>query len=405
MALPLADRLYRKCADIFFRLARYVLTSTGFPVMTTALSHKYLHPSVLCKFVGALVIGATMGLAVEASDYNYGTRQIQSWDKQNSSDYATRWDRGTKPWSRTSSGPEQPGFGSWGNGASTSYDSQRTRNVNPEAQRSWQTEQDISYSDNAWYTGNERDNESYRVPAREEQRAKIRQRKEQSATPDEQRNPWAEVENQHKSEPWTNHQPSSQHWNDRRSADTSWSQGSKGGDSPNTYGDNKSWWRDRSQPSAPGSFNDYSSSGYGSEAAKNPWINDPRANDPWRGSEPHTSVPDPSRHREHWVRGGELPGQNDPWGTRRYTGNSQNKQRSYPTGSTQNLPPADVMRPGYSEYPAYSGYPEFYAPYSGMGENGPGYGYYPGYNPGWSGDSYTNPGGFPLFNNSLWSFF
>nr|VFJ45564.1 MAG: hypothetical protein BECKFW1821A_GA0114235_101026 [Candidatus Kentron sp. FW]VFJ57147.1 MAG: hypothetical protein BECKFW1821B_GA0114236_103211 [Candidatus Kentron sp. FW] len=372
-----------------------------------APSHRYLQPYSLSKFVGALVLGAAMGFAVEASDYNYGgARQNQSWgDRQTNSDYATRWDRKTKPWSREPSGVTQSEIDNWGNGFSASRDDRRVENSYSANRWDWQAERHDPYSGDSWRSIDE----WYRAPAYDgqhvgtvqEERAGTRQRMKQWASSADQRVPRMEAENRHKSNLQAESRSPSEGLGNQWSADTSWPRSDKRTSSSGAYGNNQSREYNWPQSSPSGSSDGYSSSGYGLSATQNR-----RVDDPWRSSKSYASVTDPSRRQKHWVGDRKNSEGNKPWGGH-HPNNSQgrqqsNSQRSSPLSSTQSIPSVDVTRSGYSEYPGYLGYPEHYVPYSGIGAQG--YGYYPEHNYGWLGGMYSDPRNFPLLDDLLWFF-
>nr|VFK62139.1 MAG: hypothetical protein BECKUNK1418G_GA0071005_102215 [Candidatus Kentron sp. UNK]VFK70290.1 MAG: hypothetical protein BECKUNK1418H_GA0071006_102613 [Candidatus Kentron sp. UNK] len=350
--------------------------------------YKSLPPYSLYVSVAVLIMGGAMGLTVEASDYNYlGARQNQSWDTRSSPDYATRWDRGTKPWVREPSGAARPGFDA---GASSNYGAQGATDVNSMGRRDWpQTGRGVPRSDDPWYSSDKR----HHASPRDERPMETRRDSEQWTSVDERRNSWSGTGNWPKSDPSLESRASSEYRNDW-SADTSWSRGAKSGNSTGAYRGSEPKSRDWSRSSTSVSPNDY---GRRSPATQNRW-----ANDPWRGSGSYAPAPDTSRHQKHWGRDWESREGDKPWGARSHA-NSRFEQRSSPTGNMQDMPPSNGMRP---EYPGYYSYPEQYHGVlgDGFGYGLGGYGYYPGYHRGWGGGSYLEPN-LPMPNDSSWFLF
>nr|VFK29803.1 MAG: hypothetical protein BECKMB1821G_GA0114241_10546 [Candidatus Kentron sp. MB]VFK34201.1 MAG: hypothetical protein BECKMB1821I_GA0114274_10647 [Candidatus Kentron sp. MB]VFK76457.1 MAG: hypothetical protein BECKMB1821H_GA0114242_105715 [Candidatus Kentron sp. MB] len=366
----------------------------GLSATNNPLLHPFLTPFFLSGFVGALLVGVTVALPVEAFDYGYtGARQGQSWDRQDGADYATRWDRKTKPWSRTPSNTNQSGFDRWGSKSPMGYDKQGT--ANSVTQRNWQREQGRSYTDSSWRAGNERDNKWRRAPDYDEYQAGIGQKTGPWAPAGGKRNPRAETGAWSQSDPWTKSQQPSGYRNDQWKGGSSWSQGGHAFD-------NEPRWRNWSRLPTTESSNPRSS------APRNRWSGDPA-----RGSESHTPITDPTRHQKDWRY-------NNNWGhggvnsvgkgrdSHRNPDHVWGKQPSRLMNSTQGVPPADVMWPDYSTPPGYTtGYPEYYyPPYSVWGG-----GSYPEYHQGWrgvpygSGAPYGMDRSFPMFDDLSWFFF
>nr|VFK54506.1 MAG: hypothetical protein BECKTC1821F_GA0114240_100549 [Candidatus Kentron sp. TC] len=348
-------------------------------------------PYSFCGSIAALVIGGVVGSTVEASDYNYsGMRQNQSWDRQSSADYATRWDRGTKPWVREPSGAVQSVFGT---GGSVNYGGQEAADVNAIGQRDWrQTGQSVSRSGDLWPA-----DERHRAPLPDERRMEARRESGQWTSFDERRNPWSGAGNWPESDPRSESRSHSEYRNDW-STDRSWPQDAKSKSSVGAYGGRGTESRDWSRSSMPGSPNDY---GFGAPAAQNRQTNDSWPNDPWRGSGSYAPATGSSQHQKHWGRSGKSHERDKPWETRDHT-SRRFEQRSNLMGNARNTPPSDVMRPGYSEYPGYYSYPE-----QGPGVWGslPGHGYYPGYYQGWGGGLYPDRNFFPMLDDSPWFLF
>nr|VFK21637.1 MAG: hypothetical protein BECKLFY1418C_GA0070996_10989 [Candidatus Kentron sp. LFY] len=373
--------------------------------MVNTSSYRFL--SSFLGSTGALLVGTAMGLAAEASDYNYaGSRQSQSWDRQGSTtaDYATRWGRGTKPWFRKRSNTARSGFNDWGNRASMDYDTPRTENVTPINRRNWRREQSTSYSDNLWPSTAERPH----VPAREEHRVGEKQKTEQWISSDGQRNSWEDAGSRRRTDPWAKRsQPSFKHRNNRRSTGASWPKDAKARDfSGAYYGDTKPRWRDWSRLPISEKSSNHSTDNYQSPATQNRWT----GNNSRRDSKPYMSASDLSRH-ENWKRDRENSGEKKQWRAHSHTNSSQNKQqfRSNLIDNTNNTPPVNPIQQRYPEYPGYySGYSypsNNHMPfYSGVGGNRHWYGHYPGYNYGWLGDLYTDQN-FPMLDDSPWFLF
>lgn len=371
--------------------------------MVNAPTHKYLSSCILYKSGCVLAITIAMGLsAVEASDYSYaGTQKSQSWDRQSSGDdYATRWDRGTKPWIREPSSSGQSEVGSFGSGFAPNYGDHGGKEPYSVNRQDWQTEQRSSYLSNPWRSADEyRDRHYAPALAHDEQSGRTEQKSEQWVS-GRQRNPWEKTEKPHKFDPWMKPQPSTDHRNNRNrwSEGTAWPQGNKRGNSFGAVGDTEPRWRDWSQPSVSGSYNSYpSSSGYGSSAVQE----NHRKDGSWYSSEFY--APDSLQYQKRWERDQESFRESNPWrGRHNRIDSSQNRQRSNSVSNMQNIPPVDAIQPGYSEYPGYPRYPEHYVPhFDGAWGNGPGYGssYYPGYN------HYANPLNSPMLGDSQWFLF
>lgn len=340
------------------------------------------HPDkVPSRAAFSLLAGAMMGLAgamtggySQASDYNYpGSRQDQS--RIQSSDYATRWARDTRPWSREAPGTGQSrldgseagypvGYDQWANESSRgNWDSDRTYHAN----EPWGN---FRQSD-GWY----RDDRPGGVarPPETGRETGHRGHWDKPRAPGRQDDPWPTAKDPSGPDRWTDSQPG---------GNTSWFRdnrferpgGAYGGTPPPTTRHDRSDWSQSPEPAPP---RDYTSGG--AAAARDPW-----ARDPWpeRGSRhgarmyiPNTNSP---RSQEYWESGQDPYKEDRPWGRRHRSDRPRAEQPPAPTANTYNAPSADVRQPGYH------GYPEYYsAPYPGAWEYGSMYD--PGYGSGYYG--------------------
>nr|VFJ73735.1 MAG: hypothetical protein BECKFM1743C_GA0114222_107502 [Candidatus Kentron sp. FM]VFJ74077.1 MAG: hypothetical protein BECKFM1743A_GA0114220_107562 [Candidatus Kentron sp. FM]VFK20857.1 MAG: hypothetical protein BECKFM1743B_GA0114221_107352 [Candidatus Kentron sp. FM] len=334
------------------------------------------------------VVFASHAQYIEAADYNYN-RQDGSWTGQQN-EYATRWDRSTKPWSRELSGAEQSRFDRNGMGYST-------------GSGQWANES----SGQNWHSHHDLANDSRQFPGwGRERQVHAPQSPEVGQLPDpwgrpsgEQRDPWPGSKDWRKPDGWTDRKPASDGWGGQRSGSTSWSQGS-GSERPyNAYGNTP--WYGRSQSERPKSSRDYSSGG-ASPATQNAWARDPWAKSPPKGSvrDSGTYGPssDASSERRYWGHTGETYGENRPWGEHRQKKQSRTERQTGAGATTYNVAPSGTRQHGY---PSYPGYPD----YLGIGEYGsiysPGYGL--GYNPGYYGWGYQQGlGSAPMVGESPW---
>ena len=374
----------------------------------------------------ALVFGSHAQY-IEAADYSYmGNRQDRSWTGQQN-EYATRWGRSTKPWSRELSGAEQSGF----DGNRMGYSTGSGQWANESSGRNWQPRRDPA-NDSRQFSewGRERPDHSpvHALqspeagqgpdpwgPGQDGQAFSGEQRdpwpgskqgsdpwgpgRDRRAFSGEQPDPWPEPKDWRKPDGWADRKPASNDWAGQRSGSASWSQGN-GSERPyNAYGNTP--WYGQSQSERPESSRDYSSGG-ALPATQNAW------GDPWskkpprgsvRGSNTYAPGTDASSDRGYWGHTGQTYGENRPWGERRPKKPSRTERQTGSGANTYNVVPSDA-RQQYG-YPSYPGYPD----YLGMGEYGsiygPGYGM--GYNPGYYGWGYQQGlGSAPMVGESPW---
>lgn len=334
-----------------------------------------------------------MGLAVallgshseysEASDYT-GNRQAQSWGKP-SSDYATRWARDTKPWSRGPSGTGQSGVDSdYSQWANKSFErdgpSDRTRYVS-----------DFRQSD-GWYQDS---------PVRTRQRPERGQetpeswespRRERQVSSGEQQDSWAKLKDWQEPNQWVDPRSASSRWDDGWSGSTARSQGNQSDRSVDSYGGTRRYGGFQSPSPEPP--RDYSSAGT-SSGEQDPWAKDPWARNPRENSPPasgrYTPDIDPSQDRKYWEYSQSMYGEDRPWG-RQGNDQPQTKQPPNPVANAHSGLSPNPSQPGHFEYPGYLH--QYQTPsYPGMWEYGAAYGPEYGYGHyGWGHGESWYPG-------------
>nr|VFJ63488.1 MAG: hypothetical protein BECKDK2373C_GA0170839_11085 [Candidatus Kentron sp. DK] len=304
-----------------------------------------------------------------------------TWNNQSGSgyqsDYATRWARDTKPWSREFSGDASE-FGGADAGYATGYN--QWEGESSGGRQDWRDPQ-ASYGNNStwqsrsWYE-NQPNNVSQRPEPDWESRTQRANPNRQVSGP--QQDDWGElrepaprpIPGRQEDDPWSGNQPRSGNRNNglKRPSGTR----------------RTTSWDDRSQSADSRPPRDYSTRGTLSlmqnSWEKDPWSRNPSEN-PRSGSQAYPSNANSYGGQTAWGRERSdyqnNPSQEGrPWGTSRRRGKAPSQQQPK---STPYAPLPDAGQSGYPEYPGHPGYSGYAVPYSGMGDYGaaysPGYGY------------------------------